>query len=314
MMQNNTHTDGLALEECHDLMPEWRGRVDKIEPLTGGITNKLYRVQLSDGGDYVVRVYGQKTELFIDREVEMENIRRLESSGVTSKLIKYLPRKNVTIVEFIPGTPFTNDDFLKDEVLEKLVRPIKLIHNSKARLPKLFDPLLEVRGLFKVFSDLGKEYPEFDICGTIDILGSISDRAGIPHSQYLPCHNDLLADNFIASEDRDRYPEPVYLIDWEYAGMSTPYYEIADMFQEILVPRAAEDKILRIYWEDRNMDEHVLKTDMFKPFPDIYWFLWSLVKLNISNIEFDYYNYGKVKYNNARKNIDLLRQRYGLNI
>ena len=42
-------------------------------------------------------------------------------------------------------------------------------------------------------------------------------------------------------------------------------------------------------------------TDLFKPFPDIYWFLWSLIQLNISTIPFDYYNYGKVKFENARK-------------
>ena len=86
------------------------------------------------------------------------------------------------------------------------------------------------------------------------------------------------------------------------------------MFQEILVPRQIEEKILRIYWEDRNLDEHFLKTDMFKPFPDIYWFLWSLIQLNISNIKFDYYNYGKVKYENARQNIRALKERYGIDL
>ena len=53
---------------------------------------------------------------------------------------------------------------------------------------------------------------------------------------------------------------------------------------------------------------------MFKPFPDIYWFLWSLIQLNISNIEFDYYDYGKVKYENAQKNIGALKERYDLSI
>jgi hypothetical protein len=80
------------------------------------------------------------------------------------------------------------------------------------------------------------------------------------------------------------------------------------------VPREIEEKILRIYWEDQDMDEHLLKTDMFKPFPDIYWFLWSLVQLNVSNIEFDYYDYGRKKYDRAQNNILMLRERYGLNI
>ena len=52
--------------------------------------------------------------------------------------------------------------------------------------------------------------------------------------------------------------------------------------------------------------------DLFKPFPDIYWFLWSLIQLNISKIEFDYYNYGKVKYENALGNMDFIREAYGV--
>ena len=314
MTQNNDVTAGLTYEQCIALVPEWRDLDLKIGVLTGGITNKLYRVQLPDGADYVVRIYGQKTELFIDRGIEMESIRLMEPSGVAPKLIKYLPEENVTIVEFIPGTPLKNADFLKEELLEAVVRPIKIIHSSGVQLPRLFDPLQEVKQFFEILTEVGPDYPEFDICGTINILDRISTMADVPHSEYLPCHNDLLADNFILVEDRDRYREPVYLIDWEYAGMNTPYYEISDMFQEILVPREVEEKILRIYWEDHNMDEHFLKTDMFKPFPDIYWFLWSLIQLNISSIEFDYYDYGKVKYDNAQNNIQVLRERYELNI
>ena len=314
MNQDNCAAEGFTYEHCVELMPEWQGLDLKIRVLTGGITNKLYRVQLPDGGDYVIRVYGANTELFIDRDMEMESIRKMEPTGIVPGLIKYLPERNVTIVTFIPGTPFTNADFRKAELLEAVVRPIKLIHSSGVQLPRLFDPLQEIKQLFKVLMDVGPEYREFDIRRTIRVLERISAIADIHHSEYLPCHNDLLADNFILVEDRDRHREPVYLIDWEYAGMNTPYYEISDMFQEILVPREIEEKILRIYWQDQNMDEHVLKTDMFKPFPDIFWFLWSLIQLNVSSIEFDYYEYGKKKYDKAQNNILMLRERYGLSI
>ena len=50
-----------------ELLPEWKGLDIKISQLSGGITNKLYRIQ-SEAGDYTVRIYGDQTELFIDRE------------------------------------------------------------------------------------------------------------------------------------------------------------------------------------------------------------------------------------------------------
>lgn len=314
MAQGKDGTNGLSYENCIELMPEWKGQKLEIGPLTGGITNRLYRVRVADGGDYVVRVYGQKTELFIDRDLEMQSIKAMERSGVVPKLIRYLPEKRATIVEFIPGQVMRKENFMEHDRLELLVRPIKLIHNCRVQLPRLFDPLVEVKRLFALLGSLGSGYPEFDIDGTIETMETISALADIPHSQYVPCHNDLLADNFIMAEDRRKDPEPVYLIDWEYAGMNTPYYEMSDLFQEILVPREIEERILRIYWEDQNMDEHLRKTDMFRPFPDMYWFLWSLIQSNISAIKFDYYNYGKVKYENARGSIQMLRDRYRMRI
>ena len=294
------------------LMPELGGLELRINELKGGITNKLYRVQSSDGHDLVVRLYGQKSELFIDRDVEMENIRRMASSGVTPKLVKYLPDRRATIVEFIPGYVLKNADFLKEELREKIVRPIKAIHQSGVTLQFIFDPLVQVKRFNRIFLDLNVDYPEFDIENSIGILEKTASHAGITPDTYVPCHNDLLADNFILVEDREKYREPMYLIDWEYAGMSTPYYDLADMFQEILVPRETEAQILKTYWEDKEMDRHTYITDLFKPFPDIYWFFWSLIQLNVSTIDFDFYTYGKVKYENAQKNIQYLRDHYAV--
>jgi thiamine kinase-like enzyme len=303
-------TETLNATAFVELMPELEGFELKIDELKGGITNKLYRVRSSNGRDLVVRLYGQKTELFIDRDVEMENIRRMGSSGVTPKLVKYLPERRTTIVEFIPGYVLKNPDFLKEELWEKIVRPIKVIHRSGATLPFVFDPLAQVKRFHRVFSDLNVNYPEFEIDKTIRTLEKIAGVAKVYPARYVPCHNDLLADNFVLVEDREKYSEPMYLIDWEYAGMSTPYYDIADMFQEILVPRETEARILKAYWEDKDMDRHTYMTDLFKPFPDIYWFLWSLIQLNVSTIEFDFYTYGKVKYENALKNIQYLKEHY----
>ncbi len=301
-------------DSCIRLMPELKGLDLEIEELKGGITNRLYRVKSSDGKDYVFRLYGQKTELFIDRDMEMENLRRMEPSKVTPRLIKYLPEQNTTIVEFIPGYVLKNEDFLKEDFWDRIIRPIKIIHRSGVTLPFLFDPLVEVKRFYQILQGINPNYPEFHIEETIQVLEKISRLAAVPHSSYVPCHNDLLADNFVLTEDRQRFKDPMHLIDWEYGGMAPSYYDIADMFQEILTPKEVERSLLETYWENRDMDRNVYMTDLFKPFPDIYWFLWSLIQFNISTVQFDYYNYGRVKYENAQKNIYYLRDYYGLRI
>jgi len=298
-----------------ELMPEWKGSAIKIKILSGGITNKLYRV-CSKKGDVTVRIYGDKTETFINRGTVAEIMKRVAKVGISPRLVKYMPEYRVTIVEFIPGYVLKNSDFLKEELHEKIVRPIRKVHKSGVVLPHLFNPLNKVKEMHRVLNNLEINCPEFDIKGTIENLEKLSEIANIPESEFTASHNDLLADNFVLAEDgyRGKYKEPMYLIDWEYAGMAPRYYDLADMFQEILVPRDVEKNIVEHYCEGKEIEETLYLIDLFKPFPDIYWFLWSMIQHNISKIKFDFYNYGKVKYENAQRNIRFIQDEYSLKI
>jgi thiamine kinase-like enzyme len=304
----------FTIDVCRQLLPEWKGLDIHISELSGGITNKLYRVR-SGKGDYTIRIYGDKTDLFINRDYEVQAIREMAKIGVASNLIKYMPELGVTIVEFIGDSiVLTNEHFLDASLYPKIVSPIRKIHDSNAKLKMVFNPLVEVMKMSAILKSLNVEYSEFDIAGTIDRLIKLSSIINIPETEYVPCHNDLLADNFILikPEAADRFDSPMYLIDWEYAGMAPRYYDIADMFQEILVPRESEEGIVAEYCKNDDYNRTLFFIDLFKPFPDIYWFLWSLIQLNISKIEFDYYNYGRVKYENAIKNLSFLNDQYGV--
>jgi thiamine kinase-like enzyme len=297
-----------------ELLPDWKGLDIKISQLSGGITNKLYRIQ-SEAGDFTVRIYGDQTELFINREFEAQTIREMAKIGVGSNLVKFMPEIGVTIVEFIGDSiVLTNDHFLDKALYPKIVEPIRKIHDSGIQLPKIFNPLVEINKMFTILNNLKVEYPEFDIAGTIERLDKLTTIIDIPESKYTACHNDLLADNFILiNEDaRHKYASPMYIIDWEYGGMAPRYYDIGDMFQEILVPREAEKDIVAQYCQGDDFEKTLYYIDLFKPFPDIYWFLWSLIQLNISKIEFDYYNYGKVKYENAIGNLAFIKKEHGV--
>ncbi len=301
-------------EICYELLPEWEGVDVRITRLSGGITNKLYRIQ-SEKGDYTVRIYGDKTELFIDRDDEAHAIREMSKIGVSSKLVAYIPEKGVTIVEFIDDSiVLTNDHFLNASLYQKIVDPIRKIHKSDVKLKRVFNPLAEVMKMATILDRLNVDYPEFDIAGTIDRLVKLSSIINIPESEYTPCHNDLLADNFILINDdsNHKYDVPMYIIDWEYAGMGPKYYDIADMFQEVLVPRDTEKRFVEVYCDGSGFEQTLYHIDLFKPFPDIYWFLWSLIQLNISKLDFDYHSYGEIKYNNAIENLKFVKEEYGV--
>ncbi len=247
-------------EVVKELLPEWSdARNMEIVVLEGGITNKLYRIK-SDQGDVAVRIYGDRTEMFINRDWEAEAIEKMAAEQISPKLVKYIPEQKVTIVEFVTGCyTLKNPDFLKTELHELIVDPIRRIHRSKAKLSKLFDPPVEVEKMARILEkDVGASYPEFDIAGTLRKFRKLAEHTAIPKSEYTVSHNDLLAENFLLVQDpyKDRFPRPLYIIDWEYAGMAPRYYDLGDMFQEVLVPREVELAIVEHYCDGQCPQRH----------------------------------------------------------
>uniref|UniRef100_A0A8C3RQL6 ethanolamine kinase n=1 Tax=Chelydra serpentina TaxID=8475 RepID=A0A8C3RQL6_CHESE len=75
-----------------------------LQLFTDGITNKLMACYMDEGmADAVlVRVYGRKTELFVDRENELKNFQVLRAHGCAPNL--YCTFQNGLCYEFMQGT------------------------------------------------------------------------------------------------------------------------------------------------------------------------------------------------------------------
>ena len=58
----------------------------------------------------------------------------------------------------------------------------------------------------------------------------------------MPCHNDLLAANFIAG------PERLWIVDWEYAGMGDRYFDLANFAVNNELGEADEEALLGDYF------------------------------------------------------------------
>lgn len=135
-----------------EVMLEWKGCKIDVSILSGGITNILYRAKC-EKGDIAIRIYGDKTEMFIDRDREASVLKQMGEAQIASKLVKYLPEKHLTIVEFLTGSyTLQNSDFLRDDLRETIVDPIRRIHSSGAILNHIFNPYKECVKMFKILN------------------------------------------------------------------------------------------------------------------------------------------------------------------
>ena len=105
----------------------------------------------------------------------------------------------------------------------------------------------------------------------------------------MPCHNDLLAGNFI------RGAEQLWIVDWEYAGMGDRYFDLANFAVNNELGEAGEQALLGAYFAragaDRAQRLATLRLMMFMS--DFREAMWGVVQTAVSELDFDFDDYAR---------------------
>jgi thiamine kinase-like enzyme len=110
------------------------------------------------------------------------------------------------------------------------------------------------------------------------------------------CHNDLLSENFLIDKDGR-----MWIIDWEYGGMTDPYFDLGDFCTEH--PFSAEEERLILTTYCGEMDEHrYCRMLLHKLTADLWWTIWAMIQTKLSTIDFDFYEYGMNRVRRFRTN------------
>ncbi len=212
------------------------------EPLDGGITNRNFR-----WGDYVIRVPGANTHVLgIDRTGEVAATRLAHRLGIGPELVMDDP----FVTRFVEGSAMTPET-LRDRADDVRALLAKL-HGSGATLPARFDAVEVVQ----------------DYARSASPPVAWAERiAALQREPYdpVPCHNDLMAGNFIA-----RPGGGLVLLDWEYAGMGDPRFDHANFAMNVDAPTD----------DDYALELSILREAM-----------WGVVQAANSDLDFDFEGY-----------------------
>ena len=200
-----------------DQFPALTGRRRRLEDLPGGLTNRNVKVSTEDG-NYVARCADPENLLGIDREAEYHNSRAAEAAGVGAPVVGYRPDLGILLVGFLDGVTLTNDDFGRPGVIARVAAGCRALHNGP-RFRGDFDMFALQPQYLRVVLDNGFRLP----AGYLDFaesFGRIQQVLAAGGMVSVPCHNDLLAANFIENGDRtDRKKARLkYVLDrWGHA-------------------------------------------------------------------------------------------------
>lgn len=261
-----------------------------VAPLTGGITNRNYRVSTPEG-DVVVRVSDHHSSaLAIDRENEYRNTVAAHEAGVGAPVIEYLPGAGLLVVGWIDGRTYDSRDVADPDNLARIARACRILHAGPAFVGD-FDMFVVQRRYREVVAEQGYRLPpRYD-----DFAEQVRRmrRAMDVHPEVqAPCNNDLLAANFIDDGDR------IWIIDYEYSGMNEPSFELGNIWSESTLAPELLPELVEAYWGSADPAK-VARARLWALMSQYGWMLWASIQAATSPLDFDYWSWGMEKYDRA---------------
>jgi thiamine kinase-like enzyme len=270
-----------AVLEC---VPLLRGRDRSVTPLTGGITNRNYRIDTGDES-FVLRIAGENTGfLGIDRAVEYACSLAAAELDVGAEVIAFLPEHQALLTRFVPGRLLKSSDVRDLATLHRIVDALRRYH-AAAPGAGSFSPFAVVRDYYALAWNRQVAFPP-SIGEAMDRMNRI--EVSLETEEPLcPCHNDLLATNLIDDGSAVR------IIDWEYAGIGDRWFDLGNLAANNEFDDVQERILLELYvGEARSEDLHRLR--FMRLASDLRESLWGFLQAGVSTLDYEFLAYGRM--------------------
>ena len=185
-----------------------------VKRLEGGMSNYTYVVE-TRGKRYTYRVPGKYAEKFVDRVEEWDNIQEVNKLSLNNATSYVEVISGEKLAEYVEGTILSETDVVSYN--EMSVKALKTIHNSNLRF-KDYNAFGRLADYERYCREMGFTHPKeyIELRGKLDQMRQA--HADVP---MVPCHCDYQPTNLVVSGDK------LYVLDWEFAGMNDPFYDIA---------------------------------------------------------------------------------------
>ncbi len=249
-----------------------------LEELPGGLSNSNYLVT-ADGEQYVLRISGETSrDLGIDRVRETAVLEVVTAAGIAPEVESFFLPEGHSVTHFLSrARPLTEDEFRSHDMIPRVAARLRDIH-ALDPVEGVFDPYDDIRRWLAIIDDRGTARPVRLARLLEQVAETERERRERGPAAAALCHNDPYYRNFLDGER-------LWVIDWEYAGMGDPLYDLAGVGYTL--DDAGRDLLLSSYFghsdaaRRRDLDRLIAVS--------LCWnVMWSLLQVGASSIDFDF--------------------------
>lgn len=267
--RDNPFDRANLLEHLATILPNEQIENCTITPL-GGMSNKNFKIVTASQRSYVLRVPGIASGNFVQYTNEEINSLLACKIGITPNIYYLNSQTGIKLADFIEqAETLTAASIQHKKNILQIAKILKSFHKSSVRLANDFNVFSELDRYASLLTT--KEHKELyaQLKPQIRTYQNTLNELGVT---LHPCHNDLVAENFIKSADI------IYLIDWEYSGMNDPHWDIAALFLESTFTEENQILFLYHYFDSEIPKSAQQKILIYQILMDILWTLWTWIK------------------------------------
>ena len=278
----------------------WPGSEVRVSPIAAGLTNQNFRVEV-DGRPFFVRLPGASTDLLaVDRANELQSTRAAAEAGVGPRLVAHDPASGAFALEWIDGRTMSNATFAEPGMPARIAGALRRLH-AGPRFRDDFDMFRLSAHYLRVVDERGLRIPD----------GYREHMAAIPRIETalaaeplptVPCHNDLLAENYVDDGTR------LWIVDYEYSGNNDPTFELGNTAQELQFDDARQEDLCAAYFGPERFAVEgsalLARMRLQMIMSDVGWTLWAAIQTAISTIDYDFWGWALERWGRASAAID----------
>jgi thiamine kinase len=190
-----------------------------LRPLAAGLVNESYRVERA-GRVYSMRLAADVSELGVDREWECRVLECAARAGLAPVIACCEPSRGILVAEWTGGRAWSAQELRHPANISALAGLIRRVQALPIPTPaRTMSPAAWIAHYSRMAARRGMR-----TAASAGLRGAANAHlellARIPPAHSVLCHSDLHRLNVAAGER-------LVLLDWEYAHVSDPYWDLA---------------------------------------------------------------------------------------
>lgn len=219
-----TPVSGLNLEAALLTRRDWHlpgndQPAQLLRELEGGLSNTSFVLQVGDDR-LVLRLPTHSTPVFdLDPGHEAAVLARAAQAGLAPPLIYASAEQRLLVTRYLSGVSGSPQQVERPGFITALARLLQQVHALEAPACVL-SPKQKAQDYWTALRQLAT-IDSFRFEPLQTPMNRLMDQVWHQYPPSSCCHNDLVLDNILYSQDR------LFLLDWEYAALGDPYFDLA---------------------------------------------------------------------------------------